>query len=494
MEEEMKYPRFIQNKPCGIDKYEGGSQKRLAKAISEHIISTDNLNDKETISRIIGLEGTWGSGKSNVVKLLGKELEDKYFIFEYDAWGNQEDLQRRSFLEMLTSTLITKGHLYGKAKIRIKGGGEKDVTWDEKLKFLLARKTETISEKYPRISNGIAVVSLVVLLTPIFTFIANTIIDSQVWWSKLISIVISILPLVAAIVIWFFARRKNENYKKLSHILTIYNEKVENDICYETISEDEPTVVEFKAWMQSISDYIEESKKRKKLIVVFDNMDRLPADKVKQLWSSIHTFFADGGFQNIWAIIPFDEKHLSCAFDGENNASNRKITGHFISKTFPIVYRVAPPVITDYKKMFSSLLTEAFGDTEIRKQGTVNRIYRLVNPQATVREMISFLNQLVALKSVWKDEIDILHLSIFILTKEHLLKDPVPSILSGEYLGEISKIVSNNEAIQKNMSALVYGIDIIDAEQIPIRKYIESCLNRDRGYDINKYATTTSIL
>ena len=59
---------------------------------------------------------------------------------------------------------------------------------------------------------------------------------------------------------------------------------------YETLSEDEPTVYEFKTWMQDISDVIKE-KGQRKLVLVFDNMDRLPAEKVKELWSSIHTFF-----------------------------------------------------------------------------------------------------------------------------------------------------------------------------------------------------------
>ena len=34
--QQMQYPRFIQNKPCGIDKLDGGSQERLAKTIARH--------------------------------------------------------------------------------------------------------------------------------------------------------------------------------------------------------------------------------------------------------------------------------------------------------------------------------------------------------------------------------------------------------------------------------------------------------------------------
>lgn len=38
------------------------------------------------------------------------------------------------------------------------------------------------------------------------------------------------------------------------------------------------------------------------------------------------------------------------------------------------------------------------------------------------------------------------------------------------------------------MSALVYGIDIEHARQIPLTKYIESCIAADKDYDINEYS------
>ena len=103
LQSKQQYPRFIQNKPCGIDKFDGGSQERLAKTIARHFCQNDSLDEECTLPRIIGIEGIWGSGKSNVVKMLERELSDDYYFFEYDAWGHQEDLQRRSILELLTS-------------------------------------------------------------------------------------------------------------------------------------------------------------------------------------------------------------------------------------------------------------------------------------------------------------------------------------------------------------------------------------------------------
>ena len=38
LQSKQQYPRFIQNKPCGIDKFDGGSQERLAKTIMPVIL------------------------------------------------------------------------------------------------------------------------------------------------------------------------------------------------------------------------------------------------------------------------------------------------------------------------------------------------------------------------------------------------------------------------------------------------------------------------
>lgn len=128
-----EYPRFISNRPCGEDKFDGNSQQRLAESIAEHFKRNDALPKDDALPRIIGIEGGWGSGKSNVVKLLNKNhFKDKgYILFEYDAWGHQEDLQRRSFLELLTEELIAENLLTGMTTIRKKDGTTEEVTWEK---------------------------------------------------------------------------------------------------------------------------------------------------------------------------------------------------------------------------------------------------------------------------------------------------------------------------------------------------------------------------
>lgn len=489
------YPQFISNLPCGDDYTEGKSQERLAVAIAEHITAADGKTEAQ-LPRIIGLKGEWGTGKSNVIKILDKpneelqkahnvlkQIKDGYHIFEYDAWGHQEDLQRRSFLETLTKDLISEEILYGETTIETKKGDLKTVTWEEKLKYLLATKREFETEIKPKLNDCFVLAVLVTIFTPICAIIANVDCISEIWW---LSILITIIPILGAIGFLLWKKHKDKWSIKnvFQEIVSIYSGKIQNDVSYETVSEDEPSVTDFKKWMEDISNRI--GKPNKKLIVVYDNMDRLPADKVKELWSSIHTFFAENGFKNIWVIIPFDEKHLSCAF-GEDE-EKEQLTKHFISKTFPVVYSVTPPVITDYQKLFNDLYSQAFGETEEKDKEAIYRILRLEKPDATIRVMIEFINSLVALKQIWKEDIDLLYCAVFKLKEDKITNGAVGQILSGEYLGDYLKnIIPNNETLQTNIAALVYGVPKKLAEQIPMIKYIDSCFENSSN-DINKYS------
>lgn len=83
---EKKYPRFISNNPCGEDLFEGKSHEKIADCIVEQLKDNENCN-------IIGIEGSWGSGKSNLVKLIKTKLQEKkikkklHFMFIHMMYG-----------------------------------------------------------------------------------------------------------------------------------------------------------------------------------------------------------------------------------------------------------------------------------------------------------------------------------------------------------------------------------------------------------------------
>lgn len=75
-------PSFIKSRPIGKDLLEGQAQEQVAESIAQ-LIESDQAE-----SKILGLDGTWGSGKSNLVEILRLKLKDSHYFFIYDAWGH----------------------------------------------------------------------------------------------------------------------------------------------------------------------------------------------------------------------------------------------------------------------------------------------------------------------------------------------------------------------------------------------------------------------
>ena len=78
---EVKYPQIVSTAPCNDDWFEGQSHKRIASKIADIIL-------EDSQHGIIGIDGGWGSGKSNLVglthKAINEKIKDKSF-FENDT-------------------------------------------------------------------------------------------------------------------------------------------------------------------------------------------------------------------------------------------------------------------------------------------------------------------------------------------------------------------------------------------------------------------------
>ena len=135
--------QLLSNEPCREDAFEGHSHLHIAEQIIR-IISDD------ADRHIIGIEGGWGSGKSNLISLVNKGLNgdtvyNKDFnhkastfpFFVYDAWGHQADYQRRAILEELTHDLTLEKKILDEKK------------WKRKLQELLAKRRKTTTKEVP---------------------------------------------------------------------------------------------------------------------------------------------------------------------------------------------------------------------------------------------------------------------------------------------------------------------------------------------------------
>ena len=200
-------------------------------------------------------------------------------------------------------------------------------------------------------------------------------------------------------------------------------------------------------------------------------MDRLPKEKIGQIWSLIHTFFSEKHFEKIWVIVPYSRDHIAKGFKKEDLD-----TDHFIDKTFTIQYQVPPPISSDWKTFFDRIFSEAFGSSEVGELAIVRSIFDRLNDKITPRKIIIFINETVALKKMWKMEVPLRYIAIFSLTKKQILKNPNGLILNKGFLGRCESLFADDNDLQNYISALVYNIPIGSAAQVALQQELKNAL------------------
>ena len=465
MKEANNKPNYISSSPSGEDLFEGKSHDKISNTIFELI------KDKSLPNNVIGIEGKWGSGKSNVVSILNKKfdsIESDYFFFTYDAWGHQEDLTRKTFLEGLISSLKTENKFKG------------NVDWTQELNKLLAKKSIKNTTKFPKIKFYWILIMASILL---FSFL-NIIYDDFLVRIDIIpnynlpylKLFLSKYFLPILVFGWglkelkkeyiAFSNKKEtkdfdykERFKRLLYIFSgsdLESEELEHTL------ENEPTVKSFKEYFENITSDL----KSDGLIIVFDNMDRLSkSDKVLSLWSSIHTFFAEEEIDNVWVIIPYDKEHLSKHF---GHTDDNKID-NFIGKTFSTIFRISPPVLSDWKKFFELKFKEAFN--EIINENDIefiSSLYELITHinNKRPRDIITFINNLVSLSLQHNSLIDIKYLALFLLRKKEILENPLNSIAGKFFLNEEKHMFKDEAKLEENLAAIVYNVDIKKSSEV----------------------------
>lgn len=483
--------KLISNDPIGKDLFESKGQEKTAAIIANNI---DNEKFK-----VIGIDGGWGSGKSNLVKILEGKLP-KHCFFVYDVWGHQEDEQRKAILTELTDFIIDKEI--------VRNCNEKK--WDEKLETLLANRKKTTTINIPYLSVGFIFSLLSIIYIPSVNVFKDTLVDffniDALFW-KLILVFAPIIIVIAIYVYYLFSFWIQKKGFRASFKLSaqetfqIYSNKQKTDTKIETISENQPSVREFRNWMNDIDKDIKE----KKLIIVFDNFDRLPKKQILSIWSVIHVFFSETKYKNIKIIVPFDRAHINNAFkelnssSGKNENNNKEdynstednYANDYINKTFDIVFRVAPPILSSWKSFFEEKWQEAFSENyNIEEYLKSLQAYEVLRPVITPREIIAFINEVVALKLI-DETIPNRYISIFVLKKEDIIKDPLKAVIDLSYLDGLEHSYKTDPDYQKYITALAYQIEAGRALEVVYRNDLKNSLMNKNVETIDKISKTT---
>ncbi len=178
--------RYITTWPSGEDLSEKKPQQAISDAIANHVIDYDDEHyDGGSLPRVIGVEGKWGCGKSNVIKILSNNdrLKEKYHVLEFDAWSYQEDDYRISLMEHITAQLK---RLYPQRANDI----------EKELRKALANYEYEETKFEPHVSGLLIGLFITIAFTSLFGFILEKYPDTEFYrYSRIVFIVIPSLIL-----------------------------------------------------------------------------------------------------------------------------------------------------------------------------------------------------------------------------------------------------------------------------------------------------------
>lgn len=507
--DQKRRTRLLSDAPADEDAF--GGHGRVAEAL-------DYLIRDEDGGKAIALEGPFGSGKTTVIRLLQEKLDDvnnrrdvDTRIFIYDAWEHQGDPLRRSFIESLIE--FVRDEEYGWAEKK---------AW-EKDKERLARRQETTEKTTkPKLTSLGRRVAVTLFMSPLGLLIVNNFISDDdgslqtsspevfLWILGLIIFVIPLILIGCALLggedPFYVLVKKTHQYEEIK-----------------TIRTPDPTTIEFQdIFKRIISETL--SMKDRRLIVVVDNLDRLPPEQAISTWATMRTFFRskeedlNGPLQRFWLIVPINFGALQRIFkdsaqEGDettvrpqsNGRKESNITGkvtlgeEFARKTFDTVFRVAPPVLDDWQKFMKDQLEEAFiYDDEGRPtRGEFHSVYRLYRLRRvskgavpTPREIKVFINRISALYRQWGVKIELPILALYQLRKSEIEAN-VACLKSETFLEMRERSELTNDHWQKDLAALHFNVNRERAIHVLIGEDVQEALETGNEKQLNELTVTS---
>ena len=213
-------------------------------------------------------------------------------------------------------------------------------------------------------------------------------------------------------------------------------------------------------------------------------MDRLPKQKVQELWAAIHSCFSEEKYTNIRIIVPFDRLHIRNAFQSENlvrqcDGKDNAITVYgddFINKTFYIVYTVPPPILSGWMHYFKDRWKEAFGNSAIVDY-SVLQVYDMLTKEQSPRKIIAFINQFVTIRNLCDERIEDKYIALYIFGRSKIIENPLEEILNPSYLQGLDFLYSDDQNMANNISSLYYQLSLDKAMDVVFTREVTAELD-----------------
>ncbi|HEY6805700.1 MAG TPA: P-loop NTPase fold protein [Pyrinomonadaceae bacterium] len=477
---------LLLDEPELIDAFNGPHER-----IAANIATLISRKDAKGIS--IGVEGSWGSGKSTVARLLIKKLQsDNTAVISFDAWAHEGDPLRRTFLETLIRRL-------------------KELKWIDPEKWnqhieVLANRQETVTTKDElTFSRSGALVAFLFLLLPVGAqFIAEALkeieryppIRQRFWLLSAVGVVLTALPFIVTLVL----------YKTKSDVLGIFFNRGLTGKTTVTQKTGNPTSIEFE---DRFTELIEEAfiDPTRRIVILLDNLDRVDSKDALLIWSTLQTFLQHRELERppwrerLWLVVLYDLKGLSSLWQSEDaddspangaKKSKTQTAASFIDKSFQIRFEVPSLVLSDWGRFLKDQLKKAFPN---HPESDLHEVYRVLaighainqtagSPVPTIRELKLFVNQMGAIHRQWTagpnptdDKFQLSHIAYYVYLRragadivKKLLVEPPEMFPRKEYRELLG------DGVRESLAAMAFNVEVDVAQQLLFSDKIKNAL------------------
>ena len=383
---------FQNEQPSELDVFPGGSHDKVASAMCDYIADDEN-------SRVIGLDGEFGSGKSSILKMLQQKLvkvDQKYKVWFFDCEQNYQGSIKSNFIELFTDELIDK------------------IGSDKKIKESLNdSRDRALGRQFTYTKSTVSRVSSWALILVIALFFSTSSFKELFGIGKMKDpivawIFVHIFSLISPLIVLLVAHFKLKNTMVGDQpwsILHLFKGGSDDTINEKIKVAKEVTPLDLKRTLEDDLKLVGDLH----YVVILDNLDRLPKESLRAVWSDLEIFTWVSADNNFTVVVPFCSNKVAKYLAPENERTYD--SRDFIAKKFPVVFR-APPIITaGWKDGFYQLWKNTFPDIskDVAEKCALllQRHSPMRNKLVTPRLQKRFINDIATTSLTLGDDIDI---------------------------------------------------------------------------------------
>lgn len=342
--------KFITEVPANEDLFKGQGHSKSADAIRKTIESQPAI-------KVIGIEGGLGGGKSTIINILKKQLEDSHSAYVFVNF----DLQQHHN-SSIKEALINRFH--DEISLLLKPNSEEHTRLEKIRDVALGRMLNYT--KRVKSSLDLLVIFFIFSLPLTVKFFEDAMRTTEatiniirgvgVYTPSLTSTATCLAGFSVFILLAFlkpldclFNRRKWKFQEILGSI--VQRNSVDHISEILTVSKDVSSVDLEKAY----TGFLKEIPVNKKLILIIDNIDRIEADDFLEVWSDLDIFVTNSN-DRFRIVLPYSIEQVEKILDRDKSEVEE-----FFSKKVAVTFSVPNLITYDWRTVFVEFLTGAFG-------------------------------------------------------------------------------------------------------------------------------------